>query len=132
MLRLYLTLAIYGQMALAVLCPATALADLCGPSGPLTNERSGKHAEVSPSLSPGRFILQGLFLIYQKGFGPTKGTRCPMYPSCSEFSRLAIARRGLLWGVIATADRLHRCGHDLNFYDVRWTRKGRFYEDDPH
>jgi putative component of membrane protein insertase Oxa1/YidC/SpoIIIJ protein YidD len=35
---------------------------------------------------------------------------CPMYPSCSEYSRQAIARYGLTTGWLLTLDRLLRCG----------------------
>ncbi|RTZ95988.1 MAG: hypothetical protein DSY90_11890 [Deltaproteobacteria bacterium] len=37
---------------------------------------------------------------------------CPMYPSCSEFARQAIARHGLIMGWIMATDRLMRCGRD--------------------
>jgi putative component of membrane protein insertase Oxa1/YidC/SpoIIIJ protein YidD len=37
---------------------------------------------------------------------------CPMYPSCSEYSRLAIRKHGFAVGWAMTVDRLMRCGRD--------------------
>ncbi len=41
-----------------------------------------------------------------------RGGQCPMYPTCSEYSRQAIARHGLVIGWMMTTDRLLRCGRD--------------------
>jgi hypothetical protein len=35
-----------------------------------------------------------------------------MYPSCSQYSRQAVARHGLFIGAMMAADRLMRCGRD--------------------
>jgi len=43
---------------------------------------------------------------------PVRRGECPMYPSCSEYSRQAFARFGVVRGWIMTADRLMRCGRD--------------------
>ena len=37
---------------------------------------------------------------------------CPMYPSCSEFARQAIAKHGPIKGWLMATDRLMRCGRD--------------------
>ena len=37
---------------------------------------------------------------------------CQMYPSCSEYSRQAIARYGFAKGWVMSMDRLLRCGRD--------------------
>jgi len=37
---------------------------------------------------------------------------CPMHPSCSEYSRQAVARHGFVVGWAMTMDRLLRCGRD--------------------
>jgi len=54
---------------------------------------------------------------YQIFLGPVKGDFCEFYPTCSYYGFLAIKERGLL-GIVMTADRLHRCHHDLHFYDT--------------
>ena len=55
---------------------------------------------------------------------------CPMYPSCSEYSELAIRKHGLTVGWMMTMDRLMRCGRDeiqlapRIFVDGEW----RYYD----
>jgi putative component of membrane protein insertase Oxa1/YidC/SpoIIIJ protein YidD len=67
-------------------------------------------------VTPAQVMVRPLFRLYQRGVGASKGQTCPMVPSCSEYSRLAVARRGFLKGVLMSSDRLHRCGHDLSLY----------------
>ncbi len=38
--------------------------------------------------------------------------QCPMYPSCSEYSRQCVERFGPIVGWVMAADRLMRCGRD--------------------
>jgi hypothetical protein len=38
--------------------------------------------------------------------------QCPMYPSCSRYSRQAVERYGWVKGWVMTMDRLMRCGRD--------------------
>jgi len=40
------------------------------------------------------------------------GHRCPMHPSCSEYSAQAFQKHGFIIGWIMTSDRLLRCGRD--------------------
>ncbi len=40
-----------------------------------------------------------------------RGT-CPMYPSCSVYSKQAIQKHGMIIGWMMTTDRLMRCGRD--------------------
>ena len=41
-----------------------------------------------------------------------RGSECPMYPACSEYSLESVKKHGLLIGWIMTCDRLMRCGRD--------------------
>ncbi len=75
--------------------------------------------------------LKQLFYIYRNILGPTKGQRCPMSPTCSAFGKSAIKQHGFFLGLVMTCDRLHRCGHDLQFYRYQMTNEGVFFEDDP-
>ena len=63
-------------------------------------------------------VVGSLVLIefYQDVISPVLGARCPMHPSCSEYSRLCLQRHGLLKGIALSADRLLRCGSDRTFY----------------
>ena len=67
--------------------------------------------------------------IYQRYISPAKGASCPMDPSDSAYARQAIGRRGLFMGVLMTADRLHRCGHDVGHYPLVRTSRGLKYSD---
>lgn len=47
-----------------------------------------------------------LLRLYQKHITHVDGDRCPMYPTCSQYSVLAIRRHGPILGIIMSADRL--------------------------
>jgi uncharacterized protein len=46
---------------------------------------------------------------YQRLLSPLFGNRCKYYPSCSEYAAQAIARFGILRGLVLAAWRLLRC-----------------------
>lgn len=55
---------------------------------------------------------------YQKYISSQDGSVCTFYPSCSAFSRMVIKKRGFIWGICLTADRICRCnGRHHDFYD---------------
>jgi len=54
---------------------------------------------------------------YRSVLKPGKGQRCPMEPSCSAYGKSVIESRGAFEGLLATVDRLHRCGHEPGQYD---------------
>ncbi len=47
--------------------------------------------------------------VYQRVFSPAFGSRCKYYPSCSDYAAQAIARFGILRGLILAGWRLLRC-----------------------
>jgi len=105
---------------------------LNGPTDPIAFQSQTLAPRSGGRVSPESVLVKLLFATYQRGAGPTKGTRCPMTPSCSEYSRLSATRHGLVLGILMTADRLHRCGHDLHFYEKLWSpSQGWYYEDPP-
>jgi len=58
-----------------------------------------------------------LVLFYQKTLSPDHGLfrnffphgYCKYYPSCSEYTRRAILKHGLVWGILKGAWRILRC-----------------------
>lgn len=103
------------------------------PADPLVATAKSSIGLASDSLPSNPFSLyvKQLFYIYRNILGPTKGQRCPMSPSCSTFGKAAIKQHGFIRGLLLTCDRLHRCGHDLQYYRYQLTNEGVFYEDDP-
>lgn len=63
-----------------------------------------------------RPITSGTILLYQKLISPGRGVSCPMHPHCSQYGRQAFANYNPLRAYVMTADRLLRCGQDLNHY----------------
>ena len=101
------------------------------PADPLARLPQSEETSALP-VRPGAIIAKGLFFVYQYGVGPAKGSACPMTPSCSEYSRRAFQSKGLLRGLIFSADRLHRCGHDLRYYkQIDTTTGNKFYDPVP-
>jgi len=76
--------------------------------------RNPLRAERSPGPDPAAAdTAAGSFLsLYSRWLSPVDGDRCAMYPTCSQYSRQAFDRHGLLSGWILTCDRLLRCGRD--------------------
>ncbi len=57
-------------------------------------------------------------------------SECPMYPSCSEYSRQCFQKYGFLIGWMMTCDRLMRCGRDETKLSptIFINRKWKFYD----
>jgi len=72
----------------------------------------------------GNFFYEYVLRLYSGPLNHLEAVRhgqCPMYPSCSEYSRQAVARYGFVKGWVLTMDRLMRCGRD----ELRLTQKIR-------
>jgi putative membrane protein insertion efficiency factor len=54
-------------------------------------------------------VLLGLIWLYQWTIGPVIGNRCRFYPSCSNYSKEALQKHGVLKGLWLTVRRLCRC-----------------------
>jgi putative component of membrane protein insertase Oxa1/YidC/SpoIIIJ protein YidD len=54
--------------------------------------------------------------LYQKYISSARGSRCPMYPSCSNYGLSVFRERPFYEAMALTADRLTRCGNDSRFY----------------
>ena len=83
-----------------------------------------------PDLSGEASSRDQFFYIYpitffQKYISPVDGDRCPMYPSCSSYSKQAFQTHGFFMGWIMTCDRLMRCGRDETRLSPEIMQNGR-------
>ena len=67
---------------------------------PVVKQREGTESGIA--ATPFLWLLK----IYQNYISPVKGDRCPMYPTCSQYSVQAMHKHGPIIGVVMTADRL--------------------------
>ncbi|GAC1444019.1 MAG: membrane protein insertion efficiency factor YidD [Chloroflexota bacterium] len=56
-----------------------------------------------------RRLAVGLIVVYQKTISPMLGNVCRFEPSCSQYSREAIEKYGLLHGAWLGMKRVGRC-----------------------
>lgn len=56
-----------------------------------------------------RKILIAIIKFYQKNISPLKRTKCPYYPTCSNYGLEAIKKHGALKGGCLTIWRILRC-----------------------
>ena len=54
-------------------------------------------------------IMPGTIRQYQKYLSPLKTTRCPYYPTCSNYALQAIEKHGALKGGVLAGWRILRC-----------------------
>ena len=69
-------------------------------------------APGSVDASPTGPVSRGLLLLiagYRRFVSPLLGPRCRFYPTCSEYTAVAIARHGALRGSWLGARRISRC-----------------------
>ena len=72
-----------------------------------------------PAGAPAAGPFESLLAFYQGPLDHLSAVRrgeCPMVPSCSAYSRQAVAQHGFALGWAMTMDRLMRCGRD----GLRW------------
>lgn len=86
---------------------------------------------AEPSEPEGLNSFSFAFEVYDKVISPIDGDRCRMYPSCSQYSKEAIAQRGLFLGILMSADRIMRCGMDTKLYNVISIGEKDYYDDPP-
>ena len=86
---------------------------VCGSAFAQDDKTGGKDSNFSPVLYP--------VTLYQKYISGPIGSRCPMYPSCSQYCIEAFQEHGFLMGWVMTCDRLMRCGRDeVTLSDPVW------------
>ena len=54
-------------------------------------------------------LLIWLIMFYKKYISPMKTTKCPYYPSCSDYGLEAIKKHGVIKGGLLAVWRILRC-----------------------
>jgi putative component of membrane protein insertase Oxa1/YidC/SpoIIIJ protein YidD len=93
-------------------------------------KRAGNNAKIMEShshsviskVNPLSAVLKGAMLLYQNVLSPQLSKSCAYQITCSNFSKQAIARFGIVKGMCLSADRLMRCNRiallDINLLDI--------------
>lgn len=79
-------------------------------------------------------VLSSLIRFYRGPLNHLQAVRagqCPMYPSCSDYSRQALEKHGFAMGAIMMFDRLMRCGRDEVHLSPHIAVDGRLRTYDP-
>ena len=58
--------------------------------------------------------------LYQRYLSKARGSRCAMYPSCSNYGLTAFSKKPFAIAIAMTADRMIRCGHDGGYYPITY------------
>ncbi len=69
------------------------------------------HSVTQPDPSPYEDFL-GIYSEPLNHMAAVRRGVCPMYPSCSQYSRQAVGKHGFVVGWAMAMDRLLRCGRD--------------------
>lgn len=56
-----------------------------------------------------KYFFIFLIELYRKYLSPLKSTKCPYFPSCSEYGLEAVKRHGCIKGGVLTIYRICRC-----------------------
>ena len=76
-------------------------------------------------------LLLRIYGDYLNHLSAVRAGECPMYPSCSEYSKQCFQKHGFFVGWMMTCDRLMRCGRDEMKLSPRVLVDGRWKYYDP-
>lgn len=76
---------------------------------PLDERQPHEQRQPEPPLTPIRRLLTGMIRVYQRFISPLLPPSCRFHPTCSEYTRQAIARYGPIKGIALGTRRILRC-----------------------
>jgi putative membrane protein insertion efficiency factor len=79
------------------------------PEEPLSQAFEAQSIGHGRAPGPVKILLEVLLLAYQRGVSPVDGPSCPFHPTCSQYARQSLRKRGVAEGILMTGDRLMRC-----------------------
>lgn len=89
----------------------------------------GEALDSPRELSLAAYLMYQGSLFFSRYISPVDGDRCAMYPTCSAYSRQAIAKHGFFIGSIMTADRLIHENNEIDMAQVVEVGKSYRYSD---
>lgn len=91
-------------------------------AGNNTHVMENHSKSIVAKVNPLTIVLKGAMLLYQNVLSPQLSKTCAYQITCSNFSKQAIAKFGIIKGMFLGADRLMRCNRiallDLDFLDI--------------
>ena len=69
---------------------------------------------------------------YQKYLSGQKNSRCAMYPSCSSYGKMVFKEKPFMEAITLLTDRIMRCSHERNLYDITYEYGYRSSVDYPY
>lgn len=69
---------------------------------------------------------------YQKFLSSQKNSRCAMYPSCSSYGKMVFKEKPFMEAITSLTDRVMRCSHERNLYDITYEYGYRSAVDYPY
>jgi putative membrane protein insertion efficiency factor len=106
-MAVFLVILVFAQTAHAgAWGPWSTTADAPVILSPADREPAHRAQPEQPTTSIAATPFLWLIIFYQKVIGPVNSGRCPMYPTCSQYSVQAIKKHGPIVGIVMTADRL--------------------------
>lgn len=69
---------------------------------------------------------------YQQHISEHKNSVCPMYPSCSAYGKMVFNDKPFYEAMSLVADRLLRCSHERQYYEVTYINGAKRYIDYPY
>ncbi|MDD2889910.1 MAG: membrane protein insertion efficiency factor YidD [bacterium] len=88
----------------------------------ITEELSADTLENKKGNNLFTSIATGLIRVYQVVISPRQGEVCNFTPSCSHYGYEAVEKKGIIEGILMTADRLERCNY------FAWQYKDKYYK----
>lgn len=84
--------------------------------------------EVRGGTGPAARILLAGLSFFSESISRVDGDRCPMYPTCSAYSRLAVRKHGFFLGIMMTADRLIHEATEMEYAPLVLADRLRYYD----
>jgi len=86
-------------------------------------------SEHQKNISLSSRLAVGGLNLFSEYISRVDGDRCPMYPTCSAYSRQAMRKHGFIMGIIMTADRLIHEGNEMDYAPlIRAGESVRYYD----